>query len=305
MSELVTLANFRTAIQTRGGYENSADVTTTVLDDAINEAIKELYDILVGKWADYYTVLSNNMVFVGDITGTGDSLAIASGIMTLTDAGAAFRADIVNSRITITGCANAANNGTFRIISRPTATTLTFENQRGVAETVALAWSIDGSAGIAVPADFYKLRKVEILGLDGTNYVKLYPHDLDAAHRYTSPVTGKGYRYRLQAGNIMLVPDPGSTAETIRCYYIPRCPTLSAASDSFDAINGYGELVVQLALRMIKGDREDLDTSNIERQIDRMSQRVRVSADGRDAEPFYLDPRGPSNDFEDDEDWIR
>lgn len=304
MGDPVTLAGFRTAIQTRGGYENSADVTTTVLDDAINEAIRELYDIMVSKWADYYTVISNDLPFIGDITGTGDSLAVASGIVTLTDAGASWRAEIVNSRITITG-ATGDNNGTFRILSRPTATTLTFANDRATAETIALAWSIDGSSGIAVPSDFYKLRKVEILiGTD--RWSKLYPHDLDAGHAYVAPASGHGYRYRLQAGNIVLSPDPGSTTETVRIFYVPRCPTLTESTDSFDAINGYGELVVQLALRMIKGDREDLDVGAIEKQIERQMRRVREMSDGRDAEPFYLDPRGPNRDadlLDDDDGW--
>lgn len=222
MSNTRTLIQLRTSVQIRGGYETSQDITTTVLNDIINEAIAELYDIIVAKWADYYTVLSSNIAIVAN------------------------------------------------------------------------------TASYAIPTDFYKLRKVEIL-ISGSDFRKLYPHDLDVAHRYTSTGLSQAYRYRLQAGNLVLVPTP-TVAGTMRIYYIPFAARLTSDSDTFDGINNYEELVIQLALKRCKA-REELDTSDIEREIERLSQRVRQSSDGRDAEPFYLDPNGPPIEDIDDEEW--
>lgn len=42
----------RTAIQIRGGYENSTDITAAILNDFINEAIAEVWDILKSKRDD-------------------------------------------------------------------------------------------------------------------------------------------------------------------------------------------------------------------------------------------------------------
>jgi hypothetical protein len=306
MSNTVTLASLRTAVQQRGGYENSQDITGTVLVGFINEAIAELYDLMVQKWADYYTVLSNDLVFIGDSSGTGDSIAVTGGVVTYTDAGAAFTAPLVGSRITIAGAANAGNNGTFRITGVTSATVLTYTNAGAVNETAAFAWSIKGSNAIPLPVDFYKLRKVELRG-SGERWHRLFPHDLEAGEANTTPnVLGRLYRYRMQAGNLMLSPDPGGTTTTVRIYYIPYAQRLSADADVVEGWNQYEELIVQLAFRRCKA-REELDTSDIEREIERLSQRIRVSADARDAEPFYLDPEGPPYGYagggDDDGDW--
>lgn len=302
MSNTRTFLQLRTSVQIRGGYENSADITDTVLGEVVNEAVAELYDMIVEKWADYYTVLSNDLVFIGDTSGTGDSLTVSSGVVTMVDAGATFRAEMVGQRMAIAGASNAANNGTFRITEFVSSTSVKFVNARGVTETSSFTWSIDGSAAIALPADFYKLRKVEIAVGTG-EWRKLYPHDLDAAHRRTSTTSGKGYRYRVQAGNLVLTPDPGATTETVRIYYIPFATRLSADTDAVDGFNQYEELIIQLALKRCKA-REELPTEDIEREIERLSMRIRQSADGRDAEPFYLDPNGPPvADVDDWEDW--
>lgn len=220
MANTRTLLQLRTSVQSRGGYENSSDITSTMLTEFINEAIAEVYDIIVGKWVDYYTVL-------------GSPISVVA-----------------------------------------------------------------GTASYAVPTDFYKLRKVEMQTTVGI-FRKLLPHDLDVGHRYTNSVRAKAYRYRLQANNIVLVPTP-TQAETMQLYYIPFATRLSLDADTFDGINNYEELVVQLALKRCKM-REELPIDDIEREVARLVQRIEKASDGRDAEPFYLDPHGPP--YFDDEDW--
>lgn len=289
----VTLASLKLSVQQRGGYESSQDITSSILVAYLNEAFAELYDLVVQKWADYYTVLSNNLQFIGDLAGNGTALAVSGGIVTLTDDGAGvFRTEMVGSRVTVTGTTGSLNNGTFRITSVPSAFTLTYANDRAPAFTGDFAFSVKGSNAIALPADFYKLRKVEVQG-SGDAWHRLYPHDLEATDNVTSSALGgRAFRYRVQAGNLMLSPDPGPTGPTVRIYYIPFAPRLSSDADTLDGFNQYEELIVQLALLRCKR-REELDTSDIEREVERLSQRIRVSADARDAEPFYLSPDGP------------
>lgn len=296
MANTRTLSQLRDSVRLRGSYENSTDITTAILTEFVNEAIAEAYDILVSKWADYYTVLSNNLEVIGTTTGTGDSLAASSGTVTLTDAGAAFLPQHEGQRITITGAGTAANNNTYLITKYVSATQVQFKSTAVVNETSGFSWSIDGSSSIQLPADFYKLRKVEIQ--DGTRWRRLFPHDLAVANVINNPARAKGYRYRLQAAKLELVPTP-TTTEVLRMYYIPFAPRLSADSDTWDGINNYEELVIQIAYRRCK-EREELDTSQIEREIARLTMRIRTDADSRDAaEPFYLDEYGPPRESDD------
>lgn len=225
MADTLTLAQLVTALKEKGGYENSRDMTTSVLTKFLNEAIRETFDLLVAKWEDYYVKSAT----FNSVAGT-ELYALS----------------------TITGVAD----------------------------------------------DFYKLRKVEV-SIDGARWAKVYPHDLDAAHRFTRLV-GRNYRYRIQAASLALAPIP-TGVDTFRIYYIPKFTRLVADADTFDAINGYEALVLEIAFYKCK-DREELDTSQIEREIARLSANVRTSSDGRDAEPFYLDPLGPEAD--DDEEYL-
>jgi len=49
-----TLAQMRTSVQTLGRYERSNDITPAVLLEVINGSLVESYDLILGKWDDYY-----------------------------------------------------------------------------------------------------------------------------------------------------------------------------------------------------------------------------------------------------------
>lgn len=154
-----------------------------------------------------------------------------------------------------------------------------------------------GVATVALPATFYVLRKLEIVdGSAPSGYRQLRSVALDAKHRY-STITGKDYRYWQNAYNIELVPAP-TTAETLRLYYIPVAPVLVDDNDAMDGYNGYEELVIQLAYRRVLV-RQELSPTPANEEIDRLQGRIKEASDGRDAEPFYLDPRG-ARLFDDD-----
>lgn len=224
MANARTLAQLRTSVRLRGQYERSADITDAILTEFVNEAIAEVYDLIVGKYDDYYTVLSP-----------------------------------------------------------------TFQFTAGV-DTYPL------------PTAHYKLRKVEIQ-MDATRWRRLYPHAIEAAHLYTTwGLLSKSYRYRLQGQNLVFVPTP-MAVETLRIYYIPVAPRLVNADDTFDGINNYEELVIQLALLRCKS-REELPSDEIEREIQRLQMRILKASDARDAaEPFYLSSQGPGGAGDEDGDF--
>lgn len=223
MARTITLAEFRTAILERGGWSVSGDLTPTVLADVVNQAITELWDLLIDADKDRYA------------TSTTLSTAV-------------------------------------------------------------------GSDSVSLPDDFYELRKLEISdGAGGWN--RLLPHALEVSHQYRTS-SGKWFRYRLQGSNIRLVPTPQSI-ETLRLWYIPWAARLVADGDTFDGVNGYEELVIQIGKYRCEV-RQDLPSQDAtSREIARLTKRIRAAANDRDAsEPFYIDPHGPPYGFEDDDPWL-
>lgn len=164
----------------------------------------------------------------------------------------------------------------------------------------ALVYDLDGVTN----DDFYKLRYLEYsreTGPSPIRFVRMLPFDLEAAYSFRDD-SSRVPRYRIQGGNLVLSSSP---VGTINVYYIPLAPQFTDIADvttvRFD-VPTEERLVVALAVRDIRF-REELDTTQIERMVERYVAMLRTAADSRDAgEPFYLDPRGPgrSIDWEDD-----
>lgn len=157
-----------------------------------------------------------------------------------------------------------------------------------------------GSATVALPANFYKERLLQIADSSmASGWNKLLPFTLDESHRFGT-VTGKNYRYRLQGGNIILS-STTPVVETLRLYYVPWSPIMTSDSDTLDGFNGYEELVIMMAWRKCV-ERQRLDTSGVDREIARLTARVTSASDGRNAQPFSLVPLGNRyTDFDDDD----
>lgn len=154
-----------------------------------------------------------------------------------------------------------------------------------------------------IAPNFYKLRHLDV-SQDGTRFVRCYPHDLEAAHSYTTGVASSvlRLRYRMQGPNLVFVPVPPSG--TARIFWIPLPVQFVDINDvtpvTFD-VPAEEQLVVHLAERSCL-IRSDLDISGISRQIAEDIAGLRSAADSRDAgEPFSLDPRGPHRDYYDEE----
>lgn len=224
MSRTVTLLELRTAVHRRGGTENSADLTTAVVNEFLNEGIARLWDLLKSK-----------------------------------------RDDRLIEKLDIALAANPVN-------------------------------------GADLGDEFYELRKVEIVDATApSGYRRLRKVDLDASHLYAT-VTGKRYRYMVRGFTIFLVPTP-TVAETIRIWYTPVAPKLVNDNDTLEGYSGYERLVIRYAYKQCL-ERQRLDTREVDGEIAMMEATIKEAADGRDPEPFYLDPRGADRvELDDDYPW--
>jgi hypothetical protein len=114
------------------GAVNIATVPLTIGIVGVGNRLKRVTNEAVQRGlveGESLTILEN--------TGTGDSISAPSGgIQTLTDAAASFDATVTGRQITIRNATNAANNGTFLVVGRPSATTIEYSNPSGVIEGV-------------------------------------------------------------------------------------------------------------------------------------------------------------------------
>ena len=130
--------------------------------------------------------------------------------------------------------------------------------------------TVSGTSTYALPTDFDKLRKVEIL-ISGVatdpqaRWARLYPIAVEDTDRVHSLVA-KRYKYRIAQSQIALFPAP-QAVETIRVFYIPQAPQLVLDTDTvgFDTPIEQ-KLVLQIALRDCY-QRQDLATTAIEAKI--------------------------------------
>lgn len=151
-----------------------------------------------------------------------------------------------------------------------------------------------GASSVALPSDFYKLRALFIVDTTVPSGLRrLRSHDLTALSQFYV-VVAKNYRYRIQGNTLYLAPAAAAN-ETLTLYYVPCAPLLVADSDTFDGVNGYEELVIQLAYKRCLA-RQELPTGEVDNEVARLMARISRAADGRDAEPFYLDESGPRRD---------
>lgn len=79
-----------------------------------------------------------NAVYDEDSAPTA-AFAVAGGIVTLTDAGAAFAVGLVGKYITIRNAPSVINNGTFEVVDVPSPTTVKYQWAKGVSEAQGAA----------------------------------------------------------------------------------------------------------------------------------------------------------------------
>ena len=68
MANTVTLSSLRTQIRQRANMENSEFISDSELNGYINASYAELYDILVSRFEDYYTITASSTVSAGSFS---------------------------------------------------------------------------------------------------------------------------------------------------------------------------------------------------------------------------------------------
>ena len=223
-----SLLQLRTSLLIRGQYEGSFDITPTVANEVINDALEESYNIIVERWDDFYTIIS------------------------------------------------------------PTFTT------------------VSGADTYALPTDFYKLRKVELLASGvatdpQARWRRLFSVSVDDAHLVRQSAS-QGYKYRLTKAGIVLVLAPATNTDTLRLFYIPLPPQLALDTDTVQFDTPVEQkLVLHIALRDLY-QRQDLPTQDADQKILQLVSQLRSAGDHDAGEPVYLSSHtgGGSDPYQDD-----
>lgn len=145
---------------------------------------------------------------------------------------------------------------------------------------------VSGTDTYPLPADFYKLRGVDLVIDANGNSVTLKPFSFNERNAYlftpTWNVVGLSYlRYHMQGNNIRFVPIPNST-QSIKLWYIPAITQLSADGDTLDGVNGFEEyIIIDAAIKMLI--KEESDTTALMMQKEALRKRVESMAPNRDA----------------------
>lgn len=244
MAKTVALSTLRTNVYNRGEFRSSY-LSNAEVNAMINAAIAKLHWKIVQFNQDYFLTFRTYDVVASAVTGTGDSLTASSGYVTLVDSAGAFTGNEVDRMITIAGATAAANNGTFPVTSRSSATTIVYYNADAATQS---SWG--GTYSIetdryALPADFWLARGCDVK--DSSNYwANLLQFDWGERNLLQSGGTDRAWlRYRIINDSLVLMPTPDWTQESgLRLWYIPTPTVLSADADTWDTVAGFDEWVV-------------------------------------------------------------
>lgn len=137
----------------------------------------------------------------------------------------------------------------------------------------------------ALPADFYKLRGVDVRSGNGQwATVKRFNFNRrnEQQNAYAWNLLGLPYlEYRLVGSKIRFNRTP-DTALSFRLFYHPKLSKLVNDADSYDDINGFAEyVVVDAAIKMMQ--KEESDVRVLMGQKEALRQRIIAMAANRDA----------------------
>lgn len=151
----------------------------------------------------------------------------------------------------------------------------------------SLAFSIATGNTYAVPADFYKLRGVDLKidsGIDSP-WTTVFPFNFTERNRIESKtrnILGRmTVSYRLAGQNIMIYPEDRAPND-YRMWYIPRYTPLSADSDQLSDVMDFEEyIIVDAAIKCLVKEESDPQALMILKAA--LKQRIEEMASNRDA----------------------
>lgn len=109
----------------------------------------------------------------------------------------------------------------------------------------------DGTSVYSLPSDFGFLISVDIVANGAKTWLTSYEmHERPTLTSADQPNSGIPFCYRLRAGNIEFLPEPGG-AYTYTLWYVPHTTELSADASVLDTVNRLDDYVVAYASRFI------------------------------------------------------
>jgi hypothetical protein len=146
-------------------------------------------------------------------------------------------------------------------------------------------WTATSAIEYDLPADFYKLRGVDLRQGSGQwATVKRFNFNKrnEQQNAFTWNMLGLPYmEYRLVGSKIRFNRTPQDSTE-FRIFYYPKCPTLTLDTDSYDDVNGFAEyVVVDAAIKMLQKEESDVQVLMAQKMA--LKQRLEAMAQNRDA----------------------
>lgn len=158
---------------------------------------------------------------------------------------------------------------------------LIIESNKDYATTL-LAFSISSpNTSYALPADFYKLRGLDV-SLNGS-WVQVYNYEQMERGRYQDLAINRVFAnvyYHLFNNTLEFLPAsyaPGS----YQVRYVPFMTVMSADGDTFNGYNGFEEYIITDAAIKMK-DKEESDTRVLMSQKKDLKERIQAMANVRD-----------------------
>jgi hypothetical protein len=138
----------------------------------------------------------------------------------------------------------------------------------------------------ALPADFFWLRGVDI-NLGGQQVCPARRFNWEERDIYKLQGTGwywgQTFAYDLRGNTIVLFPAPQGIYGVVLWYY-PIAPTLSAPDDTFDAVNGWDELItLSCAIKMLTREESWEAVDRLKQDYAEQMRRVQSMAPKRNA----------------------
>ncbi len=141
---------------------------------------------------------------------------------------------------------------------------------------------VSGTASVALPADFYKLKGVDVLDSNG-NWKTLERFNFQDRHLVESPITSRtSLMYTVQGTNLVFHAEPGwSQASGITIWYWYVLADLVNDADVLDGQNGWDKYIVyKVALEIMVADEQDVTA--LAALFGLLQQRIRKAARARD-----------------------
>ena len=142
----------------------------------------------------------------------------------------------------------------------------------------------------ALPTDFFKLLGVDLklaqANTQGTGWITIWRYNFAQRNQYTLPniqtLWGRtNLKYRLIGSNLSFIPTPAAN-QTLQLWYAPRFVPLVNAGDSFDAINGWEEWVINHAAMKARV-KEESPVDGLQILLAIEEERLNHVAENRDA----------------------